>query len=62
MKLCSGTHEEVRWASINQPRCSVCGMWVGWKTIEEVDGFMDIAKRHFPNGNAVATGKRGGQR
>ena len=61
MKLCSGSFEEVRWSYINQPKCRTCGMWVGWKVLEEIDGFVDVAKRHFPNGNAVNTGSREGK-
>ena len=59
-KLCPDTHEEVMWAYINQPKCSVCKVFVNYKSVEEVDGWIDIAERHYPNGLRVGLGPHGG--
>ena len=61
MKLCPGTHEEVRWGPSDlPPKCRTCKNFVGYKSVEKPDGWVDIAKRHYANGLRVALGSRGG--
>jgi|TARA_Y100000310_G_C20517554_1_gene731965 hypothetical protein len=61
LKLCPGTGEEVVWNYINQTTCSVCKNFVNYKTIEEVDANIDVACRHYPDGQRVAVGPRVGK-
>lgn len=48
------------WTYINEAKCSVCKQFVNYKTIDEVDGFIDVAKRHYPDGLRVSLGTREG--
>lgn len=60
MKLCTGSHEEVRWCYISQTKCRVCKHFVNYKSVEQTDGWVDIATRHYPNGTTPNAGPREG--
>ncbi len=63
MKICPGTSKEVKWGPSDlPPKCTTCKNFVGYKSVDRVDGWVDVAMRHYSDGSLVNTGPRGGYR
>ncbi len=63
MKICPGSHEEVKWGlSSLPPKCRSCKNFVAYRSVEQPDGWVDVAKQHYANGVRVALGPREGYR
>ena len=63
MKLCKGTHEEVKWGPADlPPKCRACKNFVNYKPVDQDGSWVDVAKRHYADGSLVGAGPREGYR